>query len=278
MTQFRVIAAGLLAVFIWGAIPVAVKLTLSTLSVSQYLFLRFAMGLVIMTPWLRLVMRKRVSFNLWWWIALTLDLGANYFFQTLAMQGMPASWYIVIFALNPILALVVLRVRLTKRVWLSVAVATLGTLLFTQTGDFSTPIRTLDVVCIVIGMLTWVFYTLIVSKLQKHYSDVEITAVTQFLSFVAVVVIWGASGFPFVGLQGEGLGGVLFLGLCTPAAYFLFSYALRYMPAFGVASQYMEPVFGVALAYLVFGETLTLAQSAGAVGIIAATAFMSKEP
>lgn len=273
MKRVQVLAAGILAVFIWSSIPVLVKLTLTSIGVAQYLLLRFGIGLLATTPWLAGVWRKRGAMPAWWWGLLALDLLANYYFQSLAMQGLPASWYIVIFSLNPILALLLLRVRLNRPATIALLCAFAGTLVFVRSGE---SVRFQDGLFIAIGMLTWVFYTVMIAKLQSKLSDREITGVTQLLSFVAVLGLWLALGAPWSAVDTTGQVAIAILGLSSPLAYFLFSVALRELPIFGVASQYLEPVFGMILAFLVFQERQTPWQLVGAAVIILAMIYLSR--
>lgn len=274
MVKTKVLAAGLGAIVIWGAIPVLVKVTLNTIPVSEYLFFRFLIGSLIILPWLSGIIKKRRAMSTLLWAVLALDLFGNYFFQTLAMQGLPASWYIVIFALNPVLALVLLRTKLDRALRIALGAAFGGTILFVNTSDAGPSPWMLF--CIVVGMLTWVIYTLVIRKFQRVFSDPEITAVTQALSLVSMSVLWAVKGFPHQPVDTAGLVGITVLGAFTPLAYFMFSYALRRMPIFGVSSQYLEPVVGLWLAHIVFGESLNLRQWLGVIVIVISTVALAK--
>jgi len=277
LSRTPVLLAGLTSILIWAAIPVVVKLTLEGLDVSYYIFLRFAVGFLIFVWWTPAVFRRFHRVPLKYWLALSADLAANYYFQTRAMEGLPASWYIVIFALNPILALMFLRIRWTRSLAIGVGLATLGTLLFLRSSELTVVASPWLYVYLTIGMLTWVIYTVLVVAFQKVYSDLDITAVTHLLSFIALGAVWVAKGAVIEPVSLKTWMGVLFLGAFTPLAYVLFFYALRHLPTFGIVSQYLEPVFGVGFSVLVFHESIGLFQAIGAGLIIVATVSVSKQ-
>jgi len=265
MTNIKSILAGILAVFLWAAIPALVKTGTNEENLTLLLVIRFVISSLIFLPLLKTVVSRLDQIPKKQIILLTCVLGANYYFQGLAMHLVPASWYVVIFSLNPILALLMMKVRLSSRKWFGIALAFLGTLMFTVGQIQTAPWQAL--VFITIGMLTWVLYTQIIQKFQNVYADVESSAVTQFLSLGACLLIWLGHGVPIQALAPQQWSSLIVLGLTTPLAYYCFSYCLRKTPAFGIVSQYLEPVFGVFIGVLFFHETLTLLQIAGATAI-----------
>ncbi len=266
MRNFNSILAGVLAVFLWAAIPALVKTGTTPENLSFLLMVRFTISSLVFLPLLKKIWSclGRVSkIDL---LVLAVILGANYYFQGLAMHLVPASWYVVIFSLNPILAVLLLRIRLSGRKWLGLGLAFLGTLLFTVGQVQAAPWKAL--VYITIGMLTWVLYTKVIQRFQKTFNDTESSALTQFVSLASCLLIWFVDGTPLQPLSTPQWSSLVVLGLTTPLAYWAFSYCLRKTPAFGVASQYLEPVFGVMIGVAFFHETLALAQIVGASAIV----------
>ena len=130
----------------------------------------------------------------------------------------------------------------------------------------------LPVIYVTIGMLTWVVYTLLARKFHTIYSNSEVTALTQFAALAACVVIWIFHGLPNTELSTTHKMAVFALGALTPLAYFGFNSCLRTLPRFGVVSQYLEPVFGIAIGIAFFNESLTLSQALGSFLIVLGSA------
>lgn len=265
MLNLKSILAGILAVFLWAAIPALVKTGTNENNLTLLLVIRFLISSVVFLPLLKTVLQRLPQIPIKTLLLLTIVLGANYYFQGLAMHLVPASWYVVVFSLNPILALLLLKVPLNTRKWSGIILAFLGTLLFTVGQMSSAPWQAL--VFITIGMLTWVLYTQIIQKFQSIYNDVESSAITQLVSLGACTVLWLAHGTPAQSLEPQQWTSLIILGLTTPLAYYCFSYCLRKTPAFGIVSQYLEPVFGVLIGIIFFHESLTLLQVLGASAI-----------
>lgn len=113
-------------------------------------------------------------------------------------------------------------------------------------------------------------------QLQQVFSDVEVTALTSFVGLGSAVLSLSVTGFDNLNFQTVGLISSGILGIIFPLAYYLFSVAIRHKPAFGVISQYLEPVFGVAIAYIFLGEGLQSFQILGGTLILASMGYLTK--
>lgn len=277
MKNIKSIVAGVLAVFIWAVIPCLVKTGTETLSIPLLIVLRFLVASSVMLYWLPGVIKKMFRVKGWLWLLLLLDLGANYYFQSIAMKQLPVSWYIVIFSLNPILSLFFLKVPFNKNLILSIALSMMGTLCFLNWSEEKLLMNPLTLISLMIGMLTWVIYTLLVKKFQNVYNDIEITTLTNFNSLIAALIIWSMEGFKLSSLSATSLIAVTILGVGTVLAYIFYSYCLRRLPAFGILSQYLEPVFGIGAGYIMYHETLSIVQYVGAATIVLAMSRVSLE-
>ena len=264
----KAILAGLLAVVLWAAIPALVKTGIQSIDISLLLLLRFLISSAVMIPLLPRVLKNSKNIRIHLWAALLVVLGANYYFQALAMAAVPVSWYTVIFSLNPILALLIIRVPFQRKMIIPLFIAIVGTFLFVNEPSPKGKIDFLSILFLVIGMLTWVFYTRLVTEFHKIYSDAETTALTQFVSLVAILPIAIWKGVHIQSLSSGALFSVLTLGATTPFAYFGFSYCLRKLPVFGVVSQYLEPVVGIIIGVCFFSESLSSLQIMGSAAII----------
>ncbi len=259
--------AGILAVIIWAAIPALVKFGSTSNNLSFLLLLRFLIASLLFLPVSLAIWKKIKKLDVPLLITISLVLGANFYFQGLAMQDLPASWYVVIFSLNPIFALIGLKTKLTRKLIANVLMMFFGTLLFIDFQQVINNHLSISLLYVFIGMLTWVFYTFLLARIQNKFSDIESTGVTQQLALIACLLIWLIKGFP-IGFSDSQIPSVIILGLLTPAAYFLFSYCLRRTPTFGVLSQYLEPVFGVLIGFLFLNESLSAVQAMGAILIV----------
>ena len=275
MKNIKSLIAGTLAVFIWAVIPCLVKGGVENTSISFFLFLRFAIASIILIYWIPGVLKRFTKVNLLLWVSLLTDLGANYYFQTIAMKSFPVSWYIVIFSLNPILSLFLLRIRFTKTLIAAILISLFGTALFDTQQMEPLSVSFSEVASLIIGMLTWVFYTFLIKKFQIIYNDLEVTTLTNVTSLAAITLIWSFSGFSYETPSAATISAASILGIGTVLAFAFYSFAMRRTPVFGVMCQYLEPIFGVAAAYFVFHESLSFIQILGAALIIVAMSRVS---
>jgi len=271
-SKLKPISLGLLAVALWAAIPAFVKVGSTTEALSFLLVLRFAISSVMFATFVPRLWQRRHMVQTRWYLIISLCLGANFYFQGLAMIKLPVSWYLIIFALNPLFALMLMGVQLTRRSLAGVGLAIIGTLMFVDLEQVRSTYGVLPIIYVVIGMLTWVAYTLIARKFQSAYSNAEVTALTQYGALVACLVIWMANGMPVFEVNGTTGFAVLALGTLTPVAFFGFNTCLRTQPRFGIVSQYLEPVFGIFIGLVFFHESLSLLQALGSVLILVGSA------
>jgi drug/metabolite transporter (DMT)-like permease len=260
--------AGLAAVFIWAAIPALVKTGCTEQNLAFLLMMRFLIASLLFSPVIFNVLKKLTLVSKIDLVLLMLILGTNYYFQGLAMIRLPSSWYLVMFSLNPILALLTLRLKLRYQQIFGIGIACIGSVLFVNTAELSQQFPVSSYIFLTLGMLTWVLYTWKIQAIQKVMNDIESTALTQILSLVAATAIWVYSERSMVSIKFTEMIPLLILGIFTPAAYLGFNYCLRRNAKFGIASQYLEPVFGIAIGFVLFHETLTVLQLVGSGAIL----------
>jgi drug/metabolite transporter (DMT)-like permease len=262
------VMAGVAAVMIWSLIPAFVKIGSHGDDLAFLLVGRFLIASMMFLGSIKEIINSFSKIPTINWVLLSFILGANYYFQGRAMEALPASWYLIIFALNPIIALFLMKSTWTTRLILGLTMSIAGTLLFVNSFDLGPKVNPAIFIFMFLGMLTWVLYTVQIRNFQRVYSDVQITALTQFVSLGAVSLIWMLQGFHVSTFSNNEVLSVLALGITTPIAYYLFSYCLRHTPVFGVVSQYLEPVFGIIVGTCFFGETLTAQSLIGAAVIV----------
>ncbi len=262
--------AGWSAVFIWAAAPVLFKLCSLEAPLAFVLVLRFSICCVVLLPSLRTLYHYRTqiplkpALRMWFWT------GINFYFAGTALTMLPASVYIIVYSLVPLLSLFVLRLPVTPLKWgLSIAAA-VGCCLLVESHPSAQEIPPLSLLFISTGMVGWVFFTKEFSKLQSHLPDFQLSTLTHLGMFVVSLVWWIVIGTPVVKLSGAATVSIVLLGLSSPIAFFLFSYALRCNQVFAIVSQYCEPVFGILLASVLLREHFTSLQWIGAAFVLLA--------
>lgn len=267
-SKLRSIWMGLFAVALWAAIPAFVKIGSTFETLPFLLVLRFAIASVFFIPLIPKMRARLSKIPLKLYVAMTVCLGANFYFQGLAMIHLPVSWYLIIFCLNPLFALVFMGIAFNRRLLLGVVLSIAGTMLFVNPQEIQSTYGWLPIFYVFIGMMTWVAYTVLIKRFQAVFTNAEVTGLTQFSALFACAAIWMFNGLHTFQLTSENTTSVLALGVLTPLAYFSFASCLKTMPRFGVVSQYLEPVFGILIGVLFFQETLSTVQIIGSAMIV----------
>lgn len=275
-TSFFIYASAFAAVLIWSFAPAIMKMSLSHMDLTSLLLTRFIVSSFIFIPTLKSVITKINDLNLKNWLIFCTIVSVIYFLQMAALKNFPVSWYLIIFSLNPILSLIFMKIDFNRKVLISIAIAILGTALFLDFKDLTLQISLTSWLLMIGGMLAWVGYSSFLPVMQKSYSDSEITALTSFVGLLSTGTVWLINGFSPLSFDKVGIISSISLGVLFPLAYFLFSLVIRHKPVFGIVSQYLEPVFGIAIAYCFLGETLQWSQLLGASLIVGSMGYLAK--
>jgi len=281
--NIKAILKALFAVTVWGASFVATKIALQYSSPTTVVWLRFAMGVLI----LGFAVGLSKQFSLpqgkdWGYFALLGFLGIT-FHQWLQSTGLVTAqatttgWII---ASTPIfmamLGLLVLREYL---VWYQIAgiilaafgvllVVTKGELAAVSTGQFGTPGDFL----VLISAPNWaVFSALSRSGLKKHSSTLMMFYVMSFGWLFTSILFFFRSGINEISsIPWDGWMAITFLGVCCSGIAYIFWYdALKVLPVAQTgAFLYLEPIITVFVAALVLGENILLASLVGGIIIL----------
>ena len=281
--NIKAILKALFAVTVWGASFVATKIALQYSSPTTVVWLRFAMGVLI----LGFAVGLSKQFLLpqgkdWGYFALLGFLGIT-FHQWLQSTGLVTAqatttgWII---ASTPIfmamLGLLVLREYL---VWYQIAgiilaavgvllVVTKGDLATVFTGQFGAPGDFL----VLISAPNWaVFSALSRSGLKKHSSTLMMFYVMTFgWLFTSILFFFGAGMNEISSIPWDGWMAITFLGICCSGIAYIFWYdALKVLPVAQTgAFLYLEPIITVFVAALVLRENILLASLVGGVIIL----------
>jgi drug/metabolite transporter (DMT)-like permease len=272
--------AGTISVFIWALLPIIIKSSFQEIPVSFFLILRFSFATVFMGILMWKLWREILKFSWSQHLQFIFILGANYSLQSLAIKDLPVSWYIIIFALNPLLTLLLMKIKWNHHLILSIFLGLSGVsfFIFKDLQNLnSLPLKSF--LYLFGGMLTWVLYTLKAKSAQKIISDSGLTLYTQFISFIACLIVWLLDSTPTISLSNLSLislGSILLSGIGVPLAYYLYLYSLRRTPVFCQMSQYLELFFGLIFSWVLYQENFHEFKILGT-GLIVISLFFSSQ-
>ncbi|QLE59193.1 DMT family transporter [Nostoc sp. TCL26-01] len=177
----------LLAVFLWGVLPIALKMMLEVVDIYTLIWFRFLVSFVLVAVYLgirgKLPNIKQLSPNSGKLLAIaTLMLASNYFLftQGLALTS-PANAEVIIQLATVLLGfggLVMFQERYNLYQWLGVVVLTLGYILFfhAQLTNLITSPRTylFGSGLVALGAVVWVIYALAQKQLLQSLASAQI--------------------------------------------------------------------------------------------------------
>jgi drug/metabolite transporter (DMT)-like permease len=277
------IAKALFAVTVWGASFVATKVALRYASPATVVWIRFAMGVVILGIAVRWANQfSRPEGREWGYFALLGFLGIT-FHQWLQSTGLVTAqatttgWII---ASTPIfmalLGVLILRESLSWYQVVGILLAAVGVLLVVSKGDlfaiakgqFGTPGDFL----VLISAPNWaIFSALSRAGLKKFPSTLMMFYVMLFgWLFTSVLFFAGPGWRQIASIPWDGWMALLFLGvLCSGIAYIFWYDALQVLPVAQTgAFLYLEPIVTVIVAAIVLQEAVLLATLLGGITIL----------
>jgi drug/metabolite transporter (DMT)-like permease len=281
--NIKAILKALVAVAIWGASFVATKISLQYAVPTTIVWLRFAMGVVV----LGVAVRLNRQFSLperrdWGYFALLGFLGItlHQWLQSTGLVTAQATTTGWIIASTPIfmalLGLIILKEHL---VWFQIAgiilaafgvllVVTKGDLAAITTGKFGAPGDFL----VLISAPNWaIFSTLSRSGLKKYPSTLMMFYVMSFGWLFTSILFFSSSGTTqILSIPWNGWTAITFLGVfCSGIAYIFWYDVLKILPVAQTgAFLYLEPIITVIVAALVLREALLLASLVGGITVL----------
>ncbi|HAV76959.1 MAG TPA: EamA/RhaT family transporter [Anaerolineae bacterium] len=282
-TQRSAILKALFSVTVWGASFVATKVALQFAAPITVVWLRFAMGVVILG--LAVKLRGQFSFPQgkdWGYFALLGFLGIT-FHQWLQSTGLVTAqatttgWIV---ASSPIfmalLGLVVLKEGLRWEQVLGIALATFGVLLVVTKGNLSTlangQLGTTGDVLVLISALNWaVFSALSRPGLKRHRATHMMFYIMTFGWLFSSILFFATPNLdPIREIPLNGWLAIAFLGIfCSGIAYIFWYDALQALPVAQTgAFLYIEPIITVIVAAVILDERLLPATILGGITIL----------
>lgn len=290
----RSVLALILAAAAWGTGTVISKSAVAEIPPLTLLSVQLASSLIVLVllmRWRRIPLRDASGSQLLGRLGI-LNPGVAYALSLLGLAHISASLSVLLWALEPVLILVLAGWFLSERVGRVVlalsAVAVIGMLLVAYQPE--TAGNALGVGLTVAGVLCCAVYTVVTRRwigTSDAAAPVVVAQQAHALGFgvVAAAILWlvgGAvrpDGVTAIGWASAAGSGVLYYGL----AYWLYLSALRNVPAsFAAASFYLVPVFGLAASFLLLGERLAPGQWVGvavvSVAVVVILRRVSNEP
>ena len=282
------LAAGLVAVCLWGLAPVATRAAVAHLSPLPLLLIRLAAASLVLLPWAWPVFRKLRLRSAGRLVAAGLLGLVGYNLPvTAGLRWLPAATAGLLLATEPVWVLVLGRVFLGTRggvrAWLGSVTALAGVAVLAGPGAVNGAVgggyRTLaGTGLVLVATLSFAAYTIVLRPLSQELGAVPATAAA---TVVGTVPYFGAAWMlPGAGLAHLGpavWAELAFLALgCTAAGLLLWSVAVMAGDITRVSQLlYFEPVVSVLGAAVFLGEHVTLVMIGGGLLILAGVAIAS---
>ncbi|MBS3647704.1 DMT family transporter [Pseudaminobacter sp. 19-2017] len=281
----------LLLAIMWGlSIPIT-KLGLETIPPLTLTALRFLVAvplfLVLAAGRLRVPWQAVPSIVALGVMGITLGNVA----QSFGVQGTSASAGTIISATIPIFIVIFAAIRLkqsvTGRQWIGLFAAFVGiALVAVGSGsgvDDMSKTTVAGVAWMLVSAVAIAFYYIWSAELTEKYGTLPVAAWNALAGLVAILPLAGwEMGHEPMQITAQAVWAIIYLGsMVTVAGLLLWLYLLRAVPARVAASvQYLQPVFGIAAASVLFGDQLGLMFAVGVVLILGglALAVANKRP
>jgi len=274
---FPYLEAGFAAT-VWGASFIATKIALKDISPITIVWMRFAMGVIILG--LAVVLRKQFAMpkkNEWGYFALLGFLGVTFhqWLQSNGLKTSEASTTAWIVATTPVfmalLGWLILKERLNGIKTIGILLAFVGVLLVVSDGNlasisigkFGAP----GDILILISSLNWAVFSALSRRGLKTYSASLMIFFVMLLGwiFTSVLFIGGGNYVEIPKLSFNGWLGVTFLGVfCSGLAYIAWYDALQALSTANTGVfLYIEPLIAMVVAFIILGEPITFASLLG---------------
>ena len=259
----------LLAVILWASSFIALKIAFRAYDPMVVIFGRMFVATICF-----LIVGRRVTQSLHYCrgdykliLAMAFCEPCLYFiFEAKAVQNTTASQAGMITALGPVLvmaaAALFLKEQIKVKSWLGSLVAIIGVCWLTLASNPSleAPNPLLGNFLEFLAMICATGYTIILKSLTERYSPFFLTAMQAFIGclFYFPLLFLPSTVLPDQLHRGPALAIVYLGAVITLAAYGLFNYGVKYLPANKAASYInLIPIFSVLLGWLILGDTFT---------------------
>jgi drug/metabolite transporter (DMT)-like permease len=279
-------AAGLVAVFLWGLAPVATRAAVGQLAPLPMLVLRLCVSALVLLPWAMPVFRRMTLRSLGRLIAAgVLGLVGYNLPVTAGLEWLPASTAGLLLATEPVWVMILGHMFLSKRAggraWAGSGVALAGVAVLAGPAALTGAGggRALAGAGLVLtGTLAFAAYTIVLRPLSESYGAIPATAASTVMGAIPYLAFVGTLSPIRLGhLPAPVWGEIAFLTLgSTVAGMLLWNLAVLSSGTARVSLLlYLEPAVSVLGAAIFLGEHATLAMLAGGLLILAGVAVAS---
>jgi drug/metabolite transporter (DMT)-like permease len=259
----------------WGGTFPAMKIAVSGLDVFFFLFLRFAVALLIFIPILLSTGRRLYPSLRGLSLGVIVFLG--FLFQVFGIKYTSAINSAFITSLNtpliPILGLLFFRRKPGLRAILGIALGMVGLTLLTEAYKIAS-ISIGDLLTFICAFL-WALQILLVGRLSKSSDALEL-AYSESISVLTLSALFSLLIGEYWTKPEDGvLAAIMYTGvIATAFAFCIQAWAQRVVPPeIAGLILLLEPVFATIFAFLILRETLKLIEALGAVLILLSVAI-----
>jgi drug/metabolite transporter (DMT)-like permease len=269
----------LITALIWGSTFVATKICLGYISPIELMAFRFAIGLPVLFV-LMLINRSGLKFGTHKGrlLAASLVIAAHFFIQITGIKYTTATNTGWIIALSPLvvaaLSAIFLREKITGKILIGIAVATVGILLLISKGhlgEFSW-LSSYGDWLVLASAHTWAIYTVMTRDISR---DLNPLAVTFFLLIPSAVismlsVVLFSDWHRFANIPPEAIISILFLGILgTALGHWFWQLGVARIGASRAGIfLYLEPVATTAIALPYLREPLGIFTIVGGLAVL----------
>jgi drug/metabolite transporter (DMT)-like permease len=281
----------LIAVVVWGASFIATKVALRELSPGTLIWIRFAMGLLLIG--VAVVQRKEfalVSLKEFAYFSLLGFLGITFhqWLQSTGLLTAQATTTAWIIATTPvfiaILGWFVLGEKLRAIQIAGIGLAATGVLLVISKGSLGSILGghfgTYGDFLIMVSAVNWAVFAVLSRKSLKHHPAALLMFYVTLTGWILinVIVFYSGSHREINGLSTQGWLAVAYLGIfCSGVAYIFWFDALKSIPASQVgAFLYLEPIVTMIVASIVLKEELLFSMFIGGAIIVLGVWMVTK--
>jgi len=258
----------------WGGTFPAMKIAVSGLDVFFFLFLRFAVALLIFTPILLLTRRKLYPNLEGLGLGVVVFLG--FLFQVFGIKYTSAINSAFITSLNtpliPLLGLLLFRKKPSLKAIFSIALGMVGLALLT--GAYKMTSSSIGDLLTFICAFLWALQILLVGRLSEK-SDALGLAYSESISVLILSALFSIFiGENWIKPENSTVIAVMYTGVVATAfAFYIQAWSQKVVPPeFTGVILLLEPVFASIFAFFILQETLNLIEALGAILILLSVA------
>jgi drug/metabolite transporter (DMT)-like permease len=264
-----------LVMLVWASASTVTKAALTQVPPLLFALLRFSVASAVLLPFAYAGRKRarRLSGREWGRIAAMGFCGVTLFYVSynLALYYASASLIVIlqsaIPAVTAVFAAVLLKENPSGRRILGITLSLFGIILVAlaaPVGDASHPL--LGSALMLGAVAGWAFYTILAKRFAAA-SQLTITAYSTTIGTALLIppVLFELNAAPLPVITAQGWLGIVYLGvISTAGGYLLYNRSLAHLDASQAAAFLnLLPIFGVAIAVIFLGETVTVLQFVG---------------